>query len=217
MYGAVQPPPVRTRMSGVAAVALRVLLMVCSLGSIGLLAFVPLLRIAVLRRRWYDWALASVSLPGACVLLAVVGSEPEDSAATNIAMCTLLFIAVAVAVYFLVFDIRHHQRARAGVPQPYGGGPVPPISPAPAIPGYGYGYPPPYTPPAPPTPPAAPRTYAYRQPPPMPTAPPATRHPAHREPPAPQSPAHPAHPRIEQVRAELDELSDLLRKEQDGR
>ncbi|WP_030897571.1 hypothetical protein [Streptomyces sp. NRRL F-5126] len=194
MYGAVQPPPVRARMSGVAAVALRVLLMVCSLGSIGLLAFVPLLRIAVLRRRWYDWALMGVSLPGAIALFALVGTQPKDAAVTNISLAALMVIAVAAAVYLLVFDIRRCRRARTG--------PVAPLSPAPVIPpaipgGYGYGCPPPYAPPAPP------RTYAYGQPPPMPSAPPA--------------PPSPAHPRIEQVRAELDELSALLRKEQDGR
>ncbi|MFB7270564.1 hypothetical protein [Streptomyces sp. NPDC056244] len=55
-------------------------------------------------------------------------------------------------------------------------------------PPYGYGYPPPYAAPVRPQPPAQPQP-----------APPRTP------------------PRIDQVRAELDELSDILRKGQDGR
>ncbi|MCF3965228.1 hypothetical protein [Streptomyces fuscigenes] len=230
MYGAVPPPPARTRAAGAGVVLVRVLLTAGPILTIGLLAFAPLLRIAALRRRWWEWTLAAASFVVAIVLFAVVGTLPEDALGTNLSMSGLLLLAVASAVWFLVFDIRRHTRLRAGLPPAYapaGYGPAAALPGAAPAPGYGY---PPYAsaPTVPMAPPPGVVPYVPPQPSPwaVPAAPPAPAPPAPGQsargfgpavpatpPPAGprQAPAAPRTPRIDQVRAELDELSDLLR------
>ncbi|MFC5156930.1 hypothetical protein ACFPRH_34980 [Streptomyces amakusaensis] len=115
-------------------------------------------------------------------------------------------------------------------PHPPAGYGYPPPGPAAPAPGYGYppaqppayGYPPnrpapesppprpPVLPPARPTPPA-PSPYTAATPPPVPAAPSPYTAPPQRQ---PTPPPVAGTPRIDQVRAELDELSDYLRKEQ---
>ena len=165
-------------------ITLRVLFAAAGFLSCGLLACAPLFRVAFLRGRSIDWVLSWASLPLSIACFAVVGSLPESDPRTDVAMSLVLLLGLFSSVYFLVMDIRVHQQRRfAGYPPPQG----PTVH-------TGYGYPqptPPYTStllPQPPTPPVS--------------APGAV-------PPPPQRPA-PA--RIDQVRAELDELSDYLRK-----
>ncbi|WP_329457489.1 hypothetical protein [Streptomyces sp. NBC_01497] len=217
MYGAVQPPPARTRAARAGVVAVRVLLTACAPLTIGLLACAPLFRIAVLRRRWWDWTLAWAAFPVACGLFSVVGTLPEDAVGTNVSMCSLLLIGVASAVYFLVFDLRRDQRPKVAGPGAYGPVPgygYPPYTTAPMTPGSPVPHGAPYAPPpgapafGPPSFPSAPRPAPPTAPPPhgfgSPLAPAGARG-------AVPGPAHT--PRIDQVRAELDELSDLLRKD----
>jgi len=198
MYGHGAPPPTRT--SGT-VITLRVLLAAAGFLSCGLLACLPLFRVAVLRGKWLDWALAWVSMPLAIAGLAVVGSLPESDHRTDVALAAVLIMGAISGAYFIVFDIRHHRNLPPM-------GQVPPgatgfMAPQPPRPGYGY-------PPAQQQqPPQQPQRYAAThlgQTPPPPYTP--------TPPPQPQRPA-PA--RIDQVRAELDELSDYLRKHEDGR
>ncbi|MFD5098553.1 hypothetical protein [Streptomyces albidochromogenes] len=214
MHGSGTTPPVRT--DG-AVITMRVLFPICAVFSCGVLSCVPLLRIAILRGRWYDWAAAWASIPVAITAFAVVGSLPEGDVRTDIALSCILFLGAASAGYFLVFDIRHYARAgAAGLPHsgtgthaPYGPY-APQAQSQPQQQPYGqsapprYGYPNPYasTPvvnPAPVPPP-------HHQP--QPQQPHPHQHP-HQHP--PQQPR-----RVDQVRAELDELSDLLRQDQRG-
>ncbi|MCT7357271.1 hypothetical protein N4P33_34795 [Streptomyces sp. 15-116A] len=193
MYGHGAAPPTR---SAATIITLRVLFAAVGFLSCGLLACVPLFRLAILRGRIGDWTLAWVSLPLSIACLAVVGSVPESDARGDVALALVLILGAAASAYFLVMDIRWHQRQQA-----HPGAPVPPSPHATTLHTPGthtpYGYPQPSSPYAP--------TPVPRQPPhtPVPQAPPA---------PPPQRPA-PA--RIDQVRAELDELSDYLRR-QDG-
>ncbi|MFI9648940.1 hypothetical protein ACIHAA_21880 [Streptomyces sp. NPDC052040] len=194
MYGhGAAPPPTRT--PG-AVITLRVLFVVAGFLSCGLLTCLPLFRIAVLRGRTVDWLLAWLSLPVSIGCLAFVGSVPENDHRGDLGLTTVLVLGAASGAYFLVFDIRRHR----GLPP---GAPVPPRATGytPPPPGYGYPAAGPY-PAAPPTP--APPSAPVR--PPLP--------PYGSVPPPPQRPA-PA--RIDQVRAELDELSDYLRRHEDGR
>ncbi|MCW7943291.1 membrane protein [Streptomyces hygroscopicus] len=188
MYGHGAAPP--TRSSGT-VITLRVLFAIAGFLSCGLLACLPLFRVAVLRGKAADWLLAWISLPVSIGGLAVVGSVPESDHRGDLALTVILLLGALSGAYFVVFDIGHHRTA-------------PPMGPAqgttaympPQPPQQGYGYPPaqPYA-----------ATQPARTPPPpyAPTPPP--------------QPGRPAPARIDQVRAELDELSDYLRKHEGER
>src|SRR5262249_14614785 len=75
MYGHGAAPPTRT--SGM-VITLRVLFVLAGFFSCGLLACLPLFRVAVLRGKWADWLLAWISLPVSIGGLAVIGSVPES-------------------------------------------------------------------------------------------------------------------------------------------
>ncbi|WP_018548132.1 hypothetical protein [Streptomyces sp. LaPpAH-108] len=197
MYGHGAQPP--TRGAGT-VIALRVFMTACALLSCGFFACVPLFRAAFLRGRWYDWLVAWASLVLSVGCVAVIGEVPETDPRSDAAAATILFVALAAAVYYLVVDIGHHNRAfqHAGYAPPH-------ARTAPMA--YGYPPAPPYaTPPAPMPPPhhadPAAQTYAPAPPP----------HPVLPQNLPPQPPSRPAPARIDQVRAELDELSDYLRK-----
>ncbi|MEV0241433.1 hypothetical protein AB0I06_16085 [Streptomyces sp. NPDC050674] len=202
MYGHGAAPPPR---SAATVISLRVLFAAAGFLTCGVLACVPLFRVAVLRGRALDWALAWVSLPLSIAGFAVIGSLPEDDRRTDIALALILLLGVGAAVYFLVVDIAHHgeRRQAAGYAPPH----------APTVVHTPYGYPhsaPPYAPNSTPVP-AHPAT-----PPHTPVPHDATpRVPGPVQPPPSPQPTAPA--RIDQVRAELDELSDYLRRhEGDG-
>ncbi|MGW0560177.1 hypothetical protein ACWDZ4_05990 [Streptomyces sp. NPDC003016] len=214
MHGSGSTPPVRSE--GV-VITLRVLFTACAVISCGMLSCVPLFRVAILRGRPVDWVAAWLSLPTAIAAFAVVGEMPEGHVSTDIAMSCVLLLGAASAVYFLVFDIKHYARLAATgrgatLPRaPYGPynpqaaqapqAPQPPYVPQAAPPQYGYPNPYASTPAVGPAPIPAPA--------PIPQ-PPAQPHPQ-------QQPQHQQTPhRMDQVRAELDELSDLLRKDQRG-
>ncbi|MEU1053329.1 hypothetical protein ABZ397_12335 [Streptomyces sp. NPDC005876] len=226
MYGNSVVPPSR---SAATVITLRVLFAVAGFLTCGLLACVPLFRIAVLRGRWYDWTAAWVSLPVSITCLAVVGSLPETDYRSDIALAACLLLGAAATAHFLVVDIRTHAAPRT----PFPGYPPPPVPPAGAYYGQAHTVPPgapagPYAPtpiPGPPHPTTPhpgipdPRTATPHMPHPSPT-PQTHRTPHTPVPHTPHTPApqRPAPARIDQVRAELDELSDYLRRQegQDG-
>ncbi|MFD4789954.1 hypothetical protein ACFWN1_23450 [Streptomyces sp. NPDC058459] len=201
MHGQGAQPPARSAGTGV---FLRVVLIACAVLSCGLFACVPLFRVAYLRGRGSDWLLAWAGLATGVVGFAVVGSVPENNASSDIALAAILMLAVAASVHFLVVDVRL-QSGSGAAPQGY----APPA--AQTVPS-AYGYPSPAAPyTATPTPTATPPT----TPPTTPPYPPSPQ-PPQGIPPQPPAPPRPAPARIDQVRAELDELSDYLRR-QDGK
>ncbi|MGW2835738.1 hypothetical protein [Streptomyces sp. NPDC001286] len=202
------PPPPKRPSTGV-LVVLRVIFVAVPILSIGFLAWVATLRAAIVTRRAVDWWVFAASVVVLGTSFAFLSTDHTDDFSTpngNIGMSILLLNAVACAGYFLYADIRHFSR----LGRPYAG--QPPMTP-------GYGYPqasspftaatvpstprPPYTPPPMPHTPAPPAPASHT---PVPQ-PPAT---------APAPPQRPAPARIDQVRAELDELSDYLRKHPGG-
>ncbi|MGW7663325.1 hypothetical protein [Streptomyces sp. NPDC054756] len=194
MQGHGYPQPVKRPPSTVTLVFLRVLFVVVAVMSFGLLTWVMMLRLALVTRRAADWWLFAASIVVPYFGLYLIGSEPGDEISTAggwLGLLLLLGGIVAAVAYYLAADIRHfHQpHLTAGyAPQPHSG------------PAYGYPRPPsPYT--ATTVPSVPPHT-------PVPPVP--------RETPVPPPPQRPAPARIDQVRAELDELSDYLRR-QDGR
>lgn len=199
-----QPPPPTG-----ALVLVRVLLVGLSVFSIGFLAWTMLLRLAIVTRKSLDWGLLVAALAADVLSIVLLGSEPGDDVHTGggyLGLTLLLGTLVASIVYYLAAEIRHYQQLRQ---DGYGGRP-------PAA----YGYPQPGRPPAPymgttvpqHTPPPMPHTPVPQPhtPPPMPHAP--VPQPPHTPPPG----QRPTPARIDQVRAELDELSDYLRKHDEG-
>ncbi|MFE7794002.1 hypothetical protein [Streptomyces sp. NPDC057460] len=209
MYGPGHPPPPtpmppRRLPSRAWIVSMRVLFVVLSVGSIGLLLWAPLLRLAIVRRRTLDWWLAGAGFVFVCVLLPIIGRDGSNADANGIdfVLIPMLLLAMLGApVYYLVADIRYYEQLEK---QPFVGGYLPPV------PGYGY-TPVPVQQPRPAQP--QPQQYQQHQPPP-PRYQPAHPQSAHPQSSPPQPAPTPPH-RIDQVRAELDELSDYLRKEED--
>ncbi|MFI2211788.1 hypothetical protein [Streptomyces sp. NPDC020141] len=235
-------PPAR-RPATATLVTLRVVFVAISLAGLGLFSWAALLRLAIVRGRRLDWVLFGLALAAAIGILVVFGevqdpdapAKPEEPGTTPAGVAgslAMVAMAIGVSVHYLVADIRHYQRP--GPQPPAGPSPYsvtvpvagPPVPPGPPAPGYGYpparpgaaayGYPPPAHPPVPPparspytAPPRPPSPYtAQAQPQPQPQSQPPQPSPYTAPAPAPGA------PRIEQVRAELDELSDYLRKEQ---
>ncbi|MFF4473361.1 hypothetical protein ACFYZ3_27785 [Streptomyces sp. NPDC001599] len=188
-HGYAPPPPPRRPRTAV-LVLLRVFFVALALLSIGFLAWISTLYAAIVSRRPRDWwvfAATAVALVVSFCFLATDDTDDFSTPAGTTGMIILLLNACACAGYFLYADIRHHRRP----PHP---GHLVPMPPPPAA---GYGHPQPsypYTPAPAPAPVQTP-VPPYQAPPPQ---------------------HHPAPARIDQVRAELDELSDYLRNH-DGR
>ncbi|MFC9755637.1 hypothetical protein [Streptomyces sp. NPDC056921] len=222
MYAPGHPPtPPRRVPSRAWIVSMRVLFGVLSVGSLGILLWAPLLRLAIVRRRAYDWWLTGAGFVFVCVLLPVLGRDGSDEP-TGIdffLIPLLLVVMLGSLAYYLVGDIRHYERLTRQQPVTgygYGHGY-----------GHGYGYqqaptvpmrrstpaPAPMpmaapTPvPSPPLPVQQPPVAPQLQPQPQPQLQPQPQ-------PSPRPQSHPHPQRIDQVRAELDELSDYLRKEE---
>jgi hypothetical protein len=203
MYGHGAAP--RTR-SAATVITLRVLFAAAGVLTCGVFACVPLFRIALLRGRWFHWAAAWLSLPVCIACFMVVGALPETDNRTDVALAVVLLVGAASTAWFLTVDIRFHNEQR------HGAGYAP--SQAPTV-HSGYGYQQaasPYTP--------TPVPRSTPTPTPMPPVQPPAPHGAVPPVPPPAGPL-PGPARIDQVRAELDELSDYLRRQdgtqQDGR
>ena len=224
MHGpAPAPPPHRPPARGT-VVLLRVIFVAATVLSLGFLAWAALLRAALVTRRPLGWWLFGADL------VAVIGVSmwsygyPETDWRTDVAVAVLLLQLAGVVAYYLVVDIRAVRTAGQpwvahgqghGQVHGYGGGfgggfgtagyPAGvPAAPAP------YGRPP--EPPAA-VPPYAQETRAAHAPHPHPYAPdPAPYRPQSRPRTQPQTQPQPQ--RIDRVRAELDELSDYLRREE---
>ncbi|MGW0789055.1 hypothetical protein ACWD04_12555 [Streptomyces sp. NPDC002911] len=216
MHGYGYPPeqqPTR-RPSSATLITLRVVFVALALLSCGVLAWAAMLRLAIVTRRQRDWWLFGLVLVLNAGLIAYIASLPDDEEVMTdgqavVMLSWILVVFVGTVTYYLYTEIRHygpyggprsapHAGPYAG---PYGGYTPHHVAATHAPPSYGY-------PPAPQqrpavTPPPAPRSAT-----PPPAAPPAP----------PSDPPRTAAPqRLDQVRAELDELSDYLRKEGDSR
>ncbi|MDJ0380609.1 hypothetical protein [Streptomyces sp. G-G2] len=190
MHGPGLPPPRQShgnQRSQVYAVTLRVIFTLVPLLSFGFLAWVTMLRLAIVTRARRDWVLFVLSAACGILGFGLVGADPVPNGRgtqTDIGMLLSLATGVASLSYFLYADLRRQQRPAATDWYP------PPMPQQPRHQPYGYGYPPQSATPAPAPP---------RQTRPLPQS---------QQPAAPPSP-----PRIGQVRAELDELSELLRQQ----
>lgn len=184
---------------------LRVLFTALPVLSIGFFAWGSLLRLAMVRKNPQDWALMVIDAVLIIVGYLMVGVAPNDSSwQSNAGTMTVLVVIFGTPVYFLITDIRFWSRVPAGYMTP--AGPLGYMPQSPYATGYGPmggGIPGPG-----PAPMATPQPMGHQTPVPQHT-------PVPPQAPVPQqAPVQPEAPRIDQVRAELDELSDYLRKEQ---
>ncbi|MEW1779472.1 hypothetical protein [Streptomyces sp. NPDC086777] len=190
MQGQGHAQPVRRPPHNAVLALLRVVFVALGVFSVGFLAWAMLLRLAVVTRRPVDVGLLVTAVAADVLSIVLLGSEPGDDVHTPggyLGIALLFGTLLGAVVYYLAADVRHFQRQReAYAAQQF-------AYPTPASP-YSTGTMPPHTP----VPPA-------HSVPPLPRPPLA-------QPPIPAPPQRPAPARIEQVRAELDELSDYLRK-----
>lgn len=203
MQGHGYPQPVNQPTPTGWLVFLRVVFVVISVLSFGLLTWTMMLRLAIVTRKPLDWILFGASIVVEFLGLYLLGSESGDEIHTAGGWMGLLLILgglVAFIAYYLAADIRHFHQARS------------PGYPGQRPPAQAYGYPQPQSPYTATTVPQST---------PIPRAPDSgtpmsqTQTPIPRTP-VPPPPQRPAPARIDQVRAELDELSDYLRQH-DGR
>lgn len=167
MYGPAPGPPARPGTPG-KVILLRLLFASFPFWSLGLLAWVPSLRIAMLRRRRLDWAAFVLFAVLSAVDIVAIALVPEEhDAGMTLAGAGFLLLIAAATTHAVLAD--RFPRTPA----------MPAAAPPRAHP----------HPPHPVTPPPS-------TPPPYPSA----------SPPA-------ASPRMRQVASELDELDDLLRRE----
>lgn len=189
MHGHGYAPQQPQPTSGSTHVTLRVVLVVIATITCGLLAWVPMLRLVIVTRKPHDWALFALVTALDVTALVLVGIDPgadEFQEPGNAGMVILLSTLVASVAYYLFADIRHFSRHD----RPQRAGFLPPH----AQPPYGYPHQ------------AAPGPTHLQ---------PTQMH----QPPVQQTPPPPPRPepaRIHQVQAELDELSDYLRKQEGG-
>ncbi|WP_338699431.1 hypothetical protein V2W30_23380 [Streptomyces sp. Q6] len=209
------PPPQRLPSPG-AQVGWRVLFVAIAVLTIGFLAFVPTLRLALTSHRKVDWrvfaAVAAAQFVSWICIFTDPGAEEFTTWRGNAGMVLMLSTLAVSVTYYLIVDIRLGGRARplAAPYDPYG------VTRPQQV--YGYPQPRPQQPYAPPQP--QPQQYTRPTPPQPHTLPTQTGGQAPTPTPAPQpQPQNQAQPpqRIDQVRAELDELSDYLRKQEGER
>ncbi|WP_369169903.1 hypothetical protein AB5J49_19530 [Streptomyces sp. R28] len=209
MQGHGYTQPVKQQPPTGVLVFLRVLFVVISVCSFGLLMWTMMLRLAIVTRKALDWCLFAASIVVEFLGFYLMGSEPGEEIHTPGGWTGLALVLgglVASISYYLSAEIRHfHQLRFPGYPAQQ-----------PPAPAYGYPQPQsPYTATTVPQAPPIPHTPIPR-PPTAPTPTPTPRDAAPHTPVPPPPATRPAPARIDQVRAELDELSDYLRQH-DGR
>ncbi|MEV7955574.1 hypothetical protein, partial [Streptomyces sp. NPDC088141] len=113
MYAPGHPPtPPRRVPSRAWIVSVRVLFVVLTVCSFGMLLWSPLLRLAIVRRRTSDWWLAGAGFVFVLVSLMIIGRDGSDEPVgiDNVLIPLLLLVMVAAVAYYLVGDIRHHEQ-----------------------------------------------------------------------------------------------------------
>ncbi|MEU3705035.1 hypothetical protein AB0E82_22415 [Streptomyces anulatus] len=188
-YGPTPQQQTTSRPSPATLTTVRVILVTVTVLSCGLLGWVAMLRLAIVTRRPRDWALLVVVMVLNAGLFAFILGTPDDpdemsDASVLLMLLWIVALLAGVITYYLYVEIRHYSSLRSlGSPAPYTASAHPAPLPYQQHPAQQQQHQQPQPQPNP---------YTVQTPPPTPT-------------PAPQ--------RLDQVRAELDELSDYLRKE----
>ncbi|NUW03587.1 hypothetical protein [Streptomyces sp. CAI 127] len=197
-YGPMPQQPTTSRPSPATLTTVRVILVALTVLSCGLLGWAAMLRLAIVTRRPRDWFLLVVVIALNIGLFAFIMATPDDpdemsDAAALFMMLWILGLLAGVITYYLYAEIRHYNTL--GAPAPYGA----PAHPAPPLPYQQQHL----------------AQHQQHQPQPQQHQPQPQQHqpPNPYTVPTPPPTPKPAPQRLDQVRAELDELSDYLRQE----
>ncbi|MEU5424390.1 hypothetical protein AB0H73_02115 [Streptomyces olivoreticuli] len=117
-------------------ITIRVVVIVLTVCLVGILCWVPVLRLAIVRRRAQDWALFWVVLVVSFGLLSMMRPSLSGTGWDDAGLAGLMLLAAATLTHYIRGDVRFQREQ--------GGGPQAPAAPAfPAAPPYGggYGYP----------------------------------------------------------------------------
>ncbi|MDH6577316.1 hypothetical protein [Kitasatospora sp. MAP5-34] len=107
MYGPVTTTPQRRRGARVGTVLLRVVLTAVPVLSLGMLGWIPMLRLAIVHNRGRDWLFFGASAVASVAGIVLIGCNADDSSwQTTTGMVLLLGTAVSVAAYFPAADLR---------------------------------------------------------------------------------------------------------------
>lgn len=118
MSGPAPIPPPR-RGARAARVILRVLYVAVPPATIGILSWIPMVRLAVRSRRGWDWFWCGAVAVSATASFVLVGESHNDSSwQAGLGTAVLILLALGVPVYFLVADLRWHDAHRAGTALP---------------------------------------------------------------------------------------------------
>ncbi|MGW1292820.1 hypothetical protein [Streptomyces sp. NPDC002533] len=193
-YGPMPQQPTTSRPSPATLTAVRVILVAVTVLSCGLLGWAAMLRLAIVTRRPRDWFLLVVVIALNIGLFAFIVATPDDpdemsDAAAVFMLFWIVGLLAGVITYYLYTEIRHYNAL--GAPVPYGA--TVPVHPAPL--------------------PYQQQHLAQPQPQQQQHQPQQHQQPNPYTAPATRPTPKPAPQRLDQVRAELDELSDYLRKE----
>ncbi|WP_052441147.1 hypothetical protein [Streptacidiphilus anmyonensis] len=127
-YDHLAAPRERSTAARVGLFLLRVLLTCVPIASIGILAWVPLVRAALLRRRVVDWVVLAATVVLCTLGFYLVGSSPDDrdTGRSDVGVMILLLMMASSTVYYLVAELRQPRHQ----PVPPYAAPAPSWSPA---------------------------------------------------------------------------------------
>ncbi|MBC2876118.1 MULTISPECIES: hypothetical protein [Streptomyces] len=110
-------------------VTIRVVIVAITVCTVFLLSWIPMLRMAIVRRRAFDWALFWVVLVASVVWLFMMREELAKTVWYTLGVTGAIGTGVAATAYYLWSDIRHHRAARTRWAAPQAG-----VAPAAAFP-----------------------------------------------------------------------------------
>ncbi|MER5783859.1 hypothetical protein ABT104_19365 [Streptomyces mobaraensis] len=125
-------------------VTIRVVIVAITVCTVFLLSWIPMLRVAIVRRRALDWALFWVVLVASVVWLFMMRDELAKTAWYTLGITGAIGTGVAATAYYLWSDIRHHRAARTPwTASQAGGAPTafPAVAPGPYAPAHPGGQP----------------------------------------------------------------------------
>ncbi|WP_371528799.1 hypothetical protein OG302_24840 [Streptomyces sp. NBC_01283] len=182
-----QQPQQPPPVSGGTHVTLRVVFVVLAFMTCGLFAWAPMLRLAIVTRKPHDWALFGLVTALDVTALVLVGVDPGEEEFQGPGNAGMVVLLTTLVAAVAYYLYADIRHFSRYRTQQYGGYAGP-------QPAYGY--------------PQQPGPAPVHQQPTQPHQPPVQQ--------TPPPPTRPAPARIHQVQAELDELSDYLRKQEGG-